>query len=74
MYIAWPIHSATASNIVISIDAPSPVVPRRTSAASVPENAYMPAAMSASGEPAFTGVSGVPVTEISPASAWTSMS
>ncbi|MCD6041628.1 MAG: hypothetical protein K0R40_1231 [Burkholderiales bacterium] len=30
--------------------------------------AYMPAAMSAAGMPAFTGVSGVPVTESSPAS------
>ncbi len=34
---------------------PRPVVPRRTRAARTPENAYMAAAMSAAGTPAFTG-------------------
>lgn len=53
---------------------PRPVVPRRSSAASTPENAYMAAAMSAAGMPAFTGCSAVPVTETSPASHCTSMS
>lgn len=49
-------------------------MPRRTSAARTPENAYIAAAMSAAGIPAFTGCSAVPVTDTSPASHCTSMS
>lgn len=54
--------------------APSPVRNRRSSAATTACERYMPEAMSAVGIPVFTGSSGVPVIEISPASAWISMS
>jgi hypothetical protein len=40
----------------------------------MPENAYMPAPMSAAGIPAFAGSSAVPVTDTSPASDWISRS
>src|SRR6185503_4686043 len=69
-----PIHSPSASNIVMSSVAPSPVRPRRTSAARIDEKAYMPAAISATGMPAFDGESGVPVTDSRPVSHWTSRS
>ena len=46
--------------------APSPVRSRRSSAARIDEKAYMPAAMSATGIPAFDGESGVPVTDSRP--------
>ena len=69
VYIAWPIHSTVASSIDTSIVAPSPVRHRRSSAARTACAQYMPAAMSAVGIPVFTGVSGVPVIETSPASA-----
>ncbi len=54
--------------------APAPVRQRRSSAASIAWEQYMPEAMSAVGMPVLTGVSGVPVIAISPASAWMSMS
>jgi hypothetical protein len=54
--------------------APSPVRPRRTSAASTPEYAYIPAAMSAVGIPVFAGASGVPVIDTRPPSLCTSRS
>ena len=40
----------------------------------MPLNAYIPAAMSATETPALTGSSAVPVTDIRPASHWTSRS
>ena len=73
-YAGKPIHSPSASSMVTSMVAPSPLRPRRTSAARIEEKAYMPAAMSAAGMPAFAGDSGVPVTESSPASHCTSRS
>lgn len=54
--------------------APSPVLARRSSAASTDWAQYIPAAMSAVGIPVLAGWSGVPVTATSPASAWISMS
>jgi hypothetical protein len=63
-----------ASSIDTSMVAPCPVRHRRSSAASTACAQYMPAAMSAVGMPVLTGVSGVPVIEMRPASAWTSMS
>jgi hypothetical protein len=54
--------------------APVPVFSRRSSAASTPENAYIPAAMSATAIPAFAGCSGEPVIDSSPASDWISRS
>jgi hypothetical protein len=58
----------------MSSSAPVPVVARRTSAARIDENAYIPAAMSATEIPTFEGVSDVPVIETSPASLCTSRS
>ena len=54
--------------------APSPVRPRRTRAARMPDSAYMPVAMSAAEMPTRDGVSSVPVTLIRPDSAWISRS
>jgi hypothetical protein len=53
---------------------PSPLVARASNAVSTPEYAYMPAAMSATEIPARLGVSGVPVIDTRPTSAWISMS
>jgi hypothetical protein len=57
-----------------SMVAPSPVRHRRSRAARIAWEQYMPDAMSAVGIPVLTGVSGVPVIAMSPASAWMSMS
>ncbi len=53
---------------------PRPVWPRSISAARMPLKAYMPDAMSATEMPTLLGASGVPVTEITPASLCTSRS
>jgi len=53
---------------------PRPVRSRSYSAVSTPEYAYIPAAMSATEIPALAGSAGVPVTDSSPASHWTSRS
>lgn len=74
MYIGCPIHSTVASNMDTATAAPTPVTPRRTSADSTEVSAYMPAAMSEVGMPVLATSSALPVIEISPASAWTSMS
>jgi len=58
------------SSIDTSMCAPSPVFCRCSSAASTPEYAYMPAAMSAMELPDLHGSSGVPVTDRKPASLW----
>ena len=73
-YIGWLIHSPSASSIDTPTRVPRPVFARSSSAMSVPEYAYMPAAMSAIETPARDGVSAEPVTDSSPLSAWTSRS
>ena len=54
--------------------APCPVRARRSSADRMPVSAYIPVAMSAAEMPTRDGVSGVPVTLMTPDSAWISRS
>src|SRR5215471_18714411 len=68
------IHSPSASNSETSTADPCPDVARERSAVRTPEYAYIPAAMSATEIPTREGVSGVPVIDVTPASACTSMS
>ena len=54
--------------------APTPLRSRRRRAARTEVTVYIAAAMSAVGIPVLVALSGVPVTETRPVSAWTSMS
>jgi hypothetical protein len=53
---------------------PAPLVDRASSAVSTPENAYIPAAISATEIPARLGASAGPVIDTRPTSAWINMS